>query len=91
MPEQLFAQLASTGVCGALLILSLYALRTKDRLLLEEQHSRIEDAKAYLALAMALQKEVIAAVSKLADIVEIFEKRETERDRRDARDEVRRP
>jgi energy-converting hydrogenase A subunit M len=86
MTEHILAQLASTGVVGVLLVLAILALRAKDAALIEEQHSRIEDAKAYLALAMALQKEVIAAVSKLADIVEIFERRETERERREGRD-----
>lgn len=51
----------------------------------EEQQLRIEDAKAYLKLAMQLQESVIAAVNKLSDIVEVFEKRETAREVREER------
>lgn len=53
----------------------------------EEQQLRIEDAKAYLKLAMQLQESVIAAVNKLSDIVEVFERRESSRETRDAREE----
>lgn len=87
-------QLASTGVVGALLVVAIFALRAKDKELQQEKAARIDDAKAYLQLAMSLQEQVITAVNKLSEIWEAWEKREeaqkkhfdTERDRNDARD-----
>lgn len=46
-----------------------------------EKQNRIEDAKAFNGLAMALQKEVITAVGRLGEIVEAWEER-AEADRR---------
>lgn len=52
------------------------------KFLQEEQVLRIDDAKQNLALAMKLQESVLAAVNKLSDIVDVFEKREAARERR---------
>jgi len=81
---QILGQLASTGVVGLLLVLTLYALRDKDRKLQSEMAARIEDAKKYNDLSMALQREVIQAVTKLGEMLEIWERREEaqERDRK---------
>jgi hypothetical protein len=49
----------------------------------EEQALRIGDAKDFHVLAMKLQESVIAAVNKLSDIVEVFEKRESAREMRE--------
>ena len=81
METQLWGQLASTGVVGVLLVLALLALRQKDKELKDEQQARIEDAKAYLKLAMSLQEQVLGAVNKLAEIVEAWERREEEREK----------
>lgn len=59
--------------------------KTWSKALQEEQQLRIDDAKAYLKLAMQLQESVIAAVNKLSDIVEVFEKREISREAREER------
>ena len=77
METQLLSQLASTGVVGVLLVLALLALRSKDKELKDEQQARIEDAKSYLKLAMSLQEQVISAVTKLSDIVEYLQSRDT--------------
>lgn len=74
-------QVAGTGIVGALLVLALVALWWKDRQLEREKHSRIEDAKAFNTLALAMQREVITAVQKLSELVEIWEKREADRER----------
>jgi hypothetical protein len=81
MEVQVLSQLAGTGVVGVLLVLSLLALRHKDRELKNEQQARIEDAKAYLNLAMSLQSQVIVAVNKLSEIVDAWERRDEERER----------
>jgi hypothetical protein len=81
MEVQVLSQLAGTGVVGVLLVLSLLALRHKDRELKLEQQARIEDAKAYLNLAMSLQSQVIVAVNKLSEIVDAWERRDEERER----------
>lgn len=51
------------------------------RELAAEKQSRIDDAKAFNNLTMAIQKEVITAVSRLGEIVEAWEER-AEADRR---------
>lgn len=73
------SQLAGTGVVGALLVVCMFALRQKDKELSDEKASRIKDAQDYTTLAMSLQKEVIIAVTKLSEIVDVWEKREQER------------
>ena len=80
-PAGSLEQIASVGITGALLILALFALRSKDKELSDEKNARIDDAKTNLQLAMKLQEQVILAVNKLADIVENWEKREVERER----------
>lgn len=96
MTEQLYQQLASTGVVGVLLVLALIAVRMMYKELKEareehakqlaaEKQNRIDDAKAFNGLAMALQKEVITAVTKLGEIVDAWEKREDERLRNERR------
>jgi hypothetical protein len=82
MTDEMMRQLASTGVVGVLLVLALFALREKDRQLNAEKTARIEDAGKFNALAMSLQREVIAAVNKLSDMLEIWERRESERTKR---------
>lgn len=80
MTEAILGQLASTGVVGALLVLALLALRDKDRQLKAEMLARIEDAKKYNDMSMALQREVMAAVDQLGRMIEMIERREAERD-----------
>lgn len=82
MENQVLSQLASTGVVGVLLVLSLLALRHKDREMTMEKQARIDDAKAYLNLAMSLQQQVIVAVNKLSEIVDAWERRDEEREAR---------
>lgn len=76
MESQLLAQLASTGVVGAFLVLALLALRTKDHELQGEKAARIKDSQDMMQLIMRLQQEVIIAVGKLSDLVDSWEKRE---------------
>lgn len=73
--------IASTGLAGAMLVVSLFALRSKDRELSTEKAARIGDSRDNLQLIMKLQEQVIMAVNKLSDLVEIWEKREAERER----------
>jgi len=77
-------QIASSGILGALLVIALFALWQKDKELQREKNARIEDAKQYNMLSMSLQREVIQAVEKLSDIVQIW-KQQSERDRRTPR------
>lgn len=79
MTDQIFTQIASTGVVGALLVLALFALREKDKQLKDEMTARIEDAGRFNTLSMSLQREVIGAVEKLGEMLEIVERREDER------------
>lgn len=68
MPETALDQLASTGIIGALLALTLYALWRKDRDLRAESAARVEDAQRMLDLAMRLQKELTLAVNALTEV-----------------------
>jgi hypothetical protein len=81
MVESAYASLASTGVVGVILVLTILALRVKDDALSTEKNARIEDAQKFLALALSLQKEVTLAVSALTEIVKKWEKREEEQER----------
>ena len=74
-------QIASTGLAGAMLVVALLALRAKDRALSAEQTARVNDSRENLQLIMKLQEQVILAVNKLSELVEIWEKREAERER----------
>lgn len=85
MPTGTWEQIVGTGLTGALLVLALFALRSKDKDLSAEKAERINDAKVHLQLALELQKQVIIAVNKLSDLVEIWEKRDIERERQRTR------
>ena len=85
MTDEMFRQLASTGVVGALLVLTLLALREKDRQLKAEMLARIEDAAKFHTLSMSLQREVIAAVGKLGEMLDLWERRDAERQDRGSR------
>ncbi len=90
MEMQALSQLASTGVVGVLLVLTLLALRSKDRELRAESQARIEDAKKYNDLAMNLQKQMIESVNKQGEIMDRFEAIEEQR-RAAAQERGRRP
>lgn len=81
MGEVVLTQLASNGLLGVILVIVLLALRSKDAELSREKASRIDDARDNLQLIMKLQEQVILAVNKLSDLVEIWEKREADRER----------
>ena len=63
-----------------MLVVALLALRAKDRALSAEQAARVSDARENLQLIMKLQEQVIIAVNKLSELVEIWEKREADRE-----------
>lgn len=81
MAETALAQLASSGVLGIVLVLSLLALVRKDAALRETDNARIEDAQKFNTLCLSLQKEVITAISTLSKIAELWEKKEEDRQR----------
>jgi len=85
MLGELFKAFAPYGMPGILLVIVGYLFHIKDKALQAEKDSRIDDAKHFNELAMALQKEVITAVNKLSDLVEIWEKREADRERDERR------
>lgn len=75
-------ELTNYGALGLCLVLALIAIvwldrdRTKIRKRLEEeQEKRIEDAKAYMGLALELQKAETEKVSKLDAIAGILKDR----------------
>lgn len=80
--DPVLGQIASTGVVGALLIVTMFALREKDKQLKAEMAARIEDAAKFNTLAMSLQREVIQAVHKLGEMLAIWERRDEERQNR---------
>lgn len=100
---ELFGQLASTGVVGVLLVIALLALRDVYRQLnaakddcsskiQAEMQARVDDAKRFNELSMSLQREIIEAVSKLGDMLDLLEKRDLEREReRDREHRLSRP
>ena len=55
--------------------------RENQQLIAAEQTARINDSRENLQLIMKLQEQVILAVNKLSELVEIWEKREAERER----------
>lgn len=81
MLSELLKAAAPYGLSSVLLVLVAYLYHLKDKALETEKTARIDDAKAFNKLAMDLQKEVILAVNKLSELVEIWEKREAERER----------
>jgi hypothetical protein len=78
---QFLGQLASSGLLGLILVIALLALRQKDKELSDEKAARIADAQENLKLIMGLHQQVIIAVNKLSELVEIWEKREADRER----------
>ena len=89
MDKSVIEVILQYGGLGAVLIVVGWAYFNKDSALLKEQQLRIDDAKAYLKLAMTLQESVISAVNKLSEIVDVFEKREAAREvREEAREEA---
>jgi hypothetical protein len=72
--ESLIASIASHGLLGVLLVLSMYVAYSKDKQLQEEREARIADAKNYTNLALELQAQVIEAVNKLTDTFEEMKK-----------------
>ena len=81
MNSDVLGQIASTGLAGAMLVVALLALRAKDKALSLEQKARVDDSRENLQLIMKLQEQVILAVNKLSELVEIWEKREAEHER----------
>lgn len=81
MTSDVLGQIASTGLAGCMLVVALLALRAKDKALTAEQAARVTDSRENLQLIMKLQEQVILAVNKLSELVEIWEKREAERER----------
>lgn len=73
-------QLVSSGILGSLLVVVGFLYYQKDRELQKQSRDN-------LALIMALQREIITAVTKMSDLVEFIERREREREIERARDE----
>ena len=69
MPESMLTQLASTGVVGVCLVLSLFALWRKDQEKNAESAARIADAQRMLDLAMTLQKDSTIAINALTALL----------------------
>lgn len=74
-------QLTNYGALGLCLLLALFAIvlldrdRTKIRKRLEEeQQARVDDAKAYLEMALELQRAESEKLTKLATIAETLRK-----------------
>lgn len=85
MTEQLLSQIASTGVVGAFLVLTLFALKWERKraddiqaALDAEKDARIADAGAGLERSLAIQKQVTENIAKLGEVVELIERREVE-------------
>ena len=75
--------LVQYGAIGILLTVSLLALRALHNELTAERAARIQDAKDGMALLLAVQKEVLAAVDKLTDLYAMVqEERREEKSRR---------
>lgn len=77
-------QLAGHGILGALLVVSLIALRALHQELAAERAARIQDAKDGMTLLLAVQKEVLVAIDKLTDLYSMVqdERREEKAARR---------
>lgn len=85
MTEQLFSQLASTGVVGVFLVLTLLALKAERKRSDEiqasldaEKDARIADAAAGTDKALSIQKQVNDNIGKLGEVLELIERREIE-------------
>lgn len=68
-------KLASTGLLGVLLVLSLGTIYYLFKKYSEEKDARIKDGQETQKLLMQMQSQVIEAMHKLAEIVEWVEKR----------------
>lgn len=77
---QAIGQIAGNGLLGAMLVIVLYAYWKKDKALGDQ-------STEFRAQIILLQREVIMAVNKMADLVEAWEKREHERDLQRARED----
>jgi len=83
---QALGQLASTGVVGVILVLTLLALRSKDKEVSDEKAARIKDSQDTLQMILKIQQSVTDAVHKLGQIVEAWETRaDAEREERQER------
>lgn len=61
------SHLAGSGILGAMLVLMIYAYKQKDK--------QLTDAtSAYTAALLAMQKEILSAVTKLSEVVDTVEK-----------------
>ena len=80
---QAIGQIAGNGVLGAMLIIVLYGYWKKDKALGDQ-------STEFRSQIILLQREVIMAVNKMADLVEAWEKREHERDLQRAREDSQR-
>lgn len=66
--------LIQSGVLGAISVLFIYLYLKKDK-------EVTDNASQHNAQQLEMQREVIQAVNKIADLVEFIEKREAERER----------
>lgn len=78
-------KLASTGLLGLLLALSLGTIYYLFKKLNDEKDARISDGKETQKLLMEVQSKVVDSVHKLAEIVEWVEKRVDEAPARERR------
>jgi hypothetical protein len=68
-------ELTNYGALGICLVLALIAIVLLFRALREEQRARIEDAKAYMELALELQQRESGKIEKLEIIASVLKKR----------------
>ncbi len=73
------------GALGVACLFLVLALKRKDDALGAEVKARVEDAKAYAAAIVNVNREVSDAVRKMAELVSSWERREQEREIREAR------
>lgn len=72
MTEELLKTVLSQGLLGVITVVLAYSVFTKDKAVQAEKDARIADAKAYTDMALNLQKQVLSAVDKLSDIVDLL-------------------
>lgn len=69
MPPQTFLEsLLSHGPLGIVCAILLVWIHRKDKELQTERAARVEDAKAYTTMAVALQREVMTAVATVREL-----------------------
>ena len=61
-------QIAGYGITGAMLVISLFALRYMEQSRNDERAARIQDAKDYTALLLKIQQTTTDAIGKLYDL-----------------------